>query len=226
MNLKPKQLEFIYKSDCVYTSCYCEENVWKLVEKVQKESVDDLSGYYVVFVSNNIKAVPLWKQAASTKEDGFVLWDYHVFLIYDSGQFSHEIENNSWVFDLDSQLSFPCTFSNYVKETFKSDDNIKPEFHRFFRVVKSSDYLKYFASDRHHMKNQNGLWIKPPPDYEPIFTNESMHNLPEYINMSNVNEELPHFGTIYNLSKFCDRFLKPQANAYQLDDHLLEPNWM
>lgn len=197
MNLQPEELssplplEVINSNTCVYTPCYCEENVWKLVETIQKRSEETLNNCYVVFVSNNRTFVPLWKQKASTKEDGFVIWDYHVFLVYEG-------QNDNWVYDLDSQLPFPCKFVKYCKETFRSDNDIKPEFHRFLRVIRGSDYIKYFASDRRHMRHEDGSWLQPPPTYSPISTKDSVHNLPEYISMSNKSDYLivSHYGTL------------------------------
>lgn len=40
------------KDNCIYTSCYCEENVWKLCEYILHHKEDEISKYYVVFISN------------------------------------------------------------------------------------------------------------------------------------------------------------------------------
>lgn len=41
---------------------------------------------------------------------------------------------------------------------------------RYFRVVPANDFLLEFASDRRHMKRQDGSWIKTPPTYPAITT--------------------------------------------------------
>ncbi len=51
------------------------------------------------------------------------------------------------------------------------------EYHRLFRVVPSMDFLSTFASDRRHMRRADGTWMKIPPEYPPISTKESTHNL-------------------------------------------------
>ena len=50
----------ISKSDCLYASCYCEENVYKLVEKMREERKSDSEEIWVVFISNSDRCVPLW----------------------------------------------------------------------------------------------------------------------------------------------------------------------
>ena len=74
------------------------------------------------------------------------------------------------VYDLDSELPFPTFFWKYATETFRRDEALPPKWHRMFRLVTASDYLKHFASDRRHMKRKDGTWIKTPPDYSPIST--------------------------------------------------------
>lgn len=39
---------------------------------------------------------------------------------------------------------------------------------RVFRVVHAPLFLRFFASDRRHMKDPAGDWIAQPPPYEPI----------------------------------------------------------
>ena len=42
-----------------------------------------------------------------------------------------------------------------------------------------------FASDRRHMRKPDGSWMKPPPPYDCISTQEAVHNLDEFISMDN-----------------------------------------
>ncbi|MED6250331.1 hypothetical protein ATANTOWER_029848 [Ataeniobius toweri] len=51
------------RQNCVYTSCYCEENVWKLCEFVKTERTTPLEQLFVVFISNDkrmIQVCPQW----------------------------------------------------------------------------------------------------------------------------------------------------------------------
>lgn len=94
------------------------------------------------------------------------LQDFHVILIYAP-------DERAVVYDLDSALPFPTHFWKYAMETFRSDEVLQPEHHRRFRVIPANVYLREFASDRHHMKREDGTWIKTPPDYPPISTSST-----------------------------------------------------
>lgn len=54
--------------------CFSEENVWMLCEKVSKENAEELSRCYAVFVSNEGRTVPLWRQKAGHGDDHIVMW--------------------------------------------------------------------------------------------------------------------------------------------------------
>ena len=69
-----------------YTSCYCEENVYLLAQRMTQvlsgHSPEDRPELFVVFISSLLQRTPIWCQAsnASSPEDP-VLWDYHVVLL-------------------------------------------------------------------------------------------------------------------------------------------------
>lgn len=67
------------KEDCLFTDCYCEENVWKLCESIKKNKPNELKNLSVVWFSNEDERVPMWYQK---KEDVLICWDYHVILIH------------------------------------------------------------------------------------------------------------------------------------------------
>ncbi len=72
---------------------------------------------------------------------------------------------------------------------------------RFFRVVPAGEYLATFASDRSHML-KDGKWLKPPPNYPPISTDNSQHNLSAFISMT--SQQVP--GRIFNCREFISQF--------------------
>ncbi|KAH8254532.1 protein N-terminal glutamine amidohydrolase [Drosophila kikkawai] len=185
-------------ADCSYVSCYCEENVWKLCEQVKRTRPEELSKCYAVFVSNEGRTVPLWRQKAGRGDDQVVIWDYHVFFMHNPSP------NRCLVFDLDTTLPFPTYFHKYVTETFRSDLALRPEHHRFFRVIPADTYLIEFSSDRRHMRRPDGSWIKPPPSYPPILSNTNLHCLGDFICMSAGKGP----GAVYSLSEFVQNFYK------------------
>ncbi|XP_048850104.1 protein N-terminal glutamine amidohydrolase [Brienomyrus brachyistius] len=183
------------RQDCVYTSCYCEENVWKLCEyaKIQKQfPMDDI---YAVFISNEQKMVPLWEQKSSHGNKP-VIWDYHVILLHDCN------EDQRFIYDLDTVLPFPCPFDTYIKEAFRSDTYIKPAFWRKLRVIPAEEFLQNFASDRSHMKDVTGSWRMSPPPYPCIETAGSKMNLDDFISM----DPSVGYGQVHTLAEFVQRF--------------------
>ncbi|XP_069051007.1 protein N-terminal glutamine amidohydrolase [Lepisosteus oculatus] len=185
------------RQDCIYTSCYCEENVWKLCEHIMTRKQYPEDGVYAVFISNERKMVPIWKQKSS-QGDKPVIWDYHVILLHESR------EGQTYIYDLDTVLTYPCPFAVYARDALQSDDFIKPAFRRKLRVVPAELYLKNFASDRSHMRDANGAWRVPPPPYPCIETPESKMNLDDFISM----DPRRGCGSVYTLTEFVQRFAK------------------
>ncbi|XP_008297544.1 protein N-terminal glutamine amidohydrolase [Stegastes partitus] len=190
------------REDCEYTSCYCEENVWKLCEFVRTKRTGPLEQLFVVFVSNDNRMVPLWKQK-SGRGDQPVIWDYHVVLLQVA------LQSDALIYDLDSELPFPCNLKVYGAKAFRSDCHIRPEYHRKLRVVPADSFLQNFASDRSHMKNPDGTWKMPPPPYPPIHTTESHMNLDDFISM----DPAVGWGTVYSLDRFLQRYTGTSSSS-------------
>ncbi|XP_073678008.1 protein N-terminal glutamine amidohydrolase [Garra rufa] len=199
MNVQSAQSEYTNitpsRNQCVYTSCYCEENVWKLCEHVKDQGTCSLDEVYAVFISNDRKMIPIWKQKSS-RGDEPVIWDYHVILLHVNKQ------GQNYIYDLDTTLPFPCLLDVYSKEAFRSDEDLKPSFWRKLRVIPGDTYLKKFASDRSHMKDADGNWRMPPPPYPCLETSESKMNLDDFICM----DARVGYGEVYNLSDFVQHF--------------------
>nr|CAG4642752.1 EOG090X0C0Q [Evadne anonyx] len=188
--------------ECIHTSCYCEENVWHLCHNVKENHPSKLQGCYAVFISNGGQTIPLWYQK-SAGEAGFVIWDYHVI-------FLHKNAYECQVYDLDSTLSFPCQFEDYLEQAIKCDEMLPTQFHRLFRIIPAEDFLNDFASDRKHMQKADGSWMKPPPPYPPIKSKTCSNNLNFYINMScNISKT-----EVVNFSQFSERFQDGDSNVY------------
>ncbi|KAM4705637.1 protein N-terminal glutamine amidohydrolase [Rhinophrynus dorsalis] len=188
------------RSACQYTSCYCEENIWKLCEYIRDHGPRPLEEFFVVFISNDHRMIPIWKQQCR-KGDEPVIWDYHVILLHVSG-------DENFIYDLDTVLPFPSSCDSYIREALRSDSQMHVEFRRKLRVVQADEFLKTFASDRSHMKDSSGNWTKPPPPYPCIQTADSTMNLNDFISM---NPQVG-WGTVYTLAEFTQRFGKHQLD--------------
>ncbi|KAK5884183.1 hypothetical protein CesoFtcFv8_020438 [Champsocephalus esox] len=161
------------REKCEYTSCYCEEN---LLSPMRTERF--LCG--------------------GRRRDGGgqpVVWDYHVVLL--------QASSSSVVYDLDSELPFPCSLKRYSSEALRSERGIRPAYHRKFRVVPAHSFLLNFASDRSHMKNSDGSWKMPPPLTPPIHTTESRMNLDDFISM----RPAYGWGRVFSLEEFLQTHL-------------------
>jgi len=182
-------------TQCSYAACYCEENVFKICQNLKDNFENELDKCYAVFVSNKKRVVPLWRQKAGRDEEKLVIWDYHVIFIY-------RPDDRTLVYDLDSELPFPTYFHKYVTETFRTDAILNPEYHRIFRVVPATTFLQNFASDRRHMRKDDGSWLKPPPTYPCISNSTSAHNLDEFISMDGSTG----YGEVLSLTDFVKKF--------------------
>eukprot|EP00095_Tigriopus_kingsejongensis_P002966 snap_masked-scaffold1455_size40601-processed-gene-0.8 protein:Tk02966 transcript:snap_masked-scaffold1455_size40601-processed-gene-0.8-mRNA-1 annotation:"protein n-terminal glutamine amidohydrolase-like isoform x1" len=192
--------------DCEYTKCYCEENVWKLCEHLRATSPERLSSTFAVFVTNESGIIPLWHQRSSEVPDGLVFWDYHVILV--------TIEDaEALVYDLDTTLSYPCPLSRYYSQAIRSEDHFVPKYQRKFRVVPAPHFLDHFASDRKHMQAEDGKWQAPPPNYPPIATRESTHNLHDYLNMAQNHPRFGHCVDLVGFGRFFGLSIGPFANG-------------
>jgi len=207
-----KVSEIFKKQMCVYTSCYCEENVWKLCSMLKSKENLLLANTKVVFISNFEKKVAFWCQKSGEGNKNIpVIWDYHVILIYKN-------QDTWFAYDLDTTLQFPINLEEYFMKSFcpniKKSSTYKPT----FRVVESTDFLEYFSSDRSHMKNKYGEWLAEPPKYPAILCRGVKSNLKKYINMNKNNNKC--FGKVFNCKDFFESFCS-RASSFS-DNKLLE----
>ena len=152
------------REECVYTSCYCEENVYKMIE-VWEDRPKDL---HAVFITNERKMCPIWEQRSSKEPGEPVVWDYHVIAA-----------TSTHVYDLDTTLPFPCDIDTYLQRSFRPD-TLNPVFQQLLRPIPATEFLRVFSSDRRHMF-KDGKWLSEPPSYPPIFNPSLGHNLSQLI---------------------------------------------
>ena len=178
----------------LYQKCFCEENVWHLVqhERLRNRRVN------VAIVSNAAKKVAVWRQKASKRSDQLVVWDYHVIAFASpcvkdpvettevdpdrsgsegSERPFHKMDPSWEVWDLDSTLGFPVPVVRYIRSSFVYTDpsaqvNVPDVFKATLRLMTRERFVRLFSSDRSHMRNADGTWKADPPSWEPIFSPE------------------------------------------------------
>lgn len=180
-----------------YAPCYCEENIWHLAADPRLEE----GRRWVVFISNRQKSCAFWCHRAAEEEGSPVLWDYHVVLLI-------ETTSGPKVFDLDSTAGFPMSLTAYLMVTFPYVDEALggPP---LFGVVDAERYRSQFASDRSHMRDEDG-WFVPPPDWPTIGPDGEDSNLFSYVDMDEawVDERL-------DLEAFKARFTRHTDHSAQ-----------
>ena len=163
---------------------YCEENIWHLCQETFLLPFKRK----VVFISNKNRCFAIKHQRA----DSLIAWDYHVVLLFYDSEWK--------VADLDSSMHLPCPIEEYLSNSFLPElSNCAPP---MFRVVDADHFIQYFASDRRHMRDQGGTFLKPPPPLPPIRSESGEDfNLWNFVDVSN-NEH----GLIYDLKKMYTTF--------------------
>jgi hypothetical protein len=98
-----------------YSKCYCEENVYLLLEALQTMTNLDT---YAVFISNENKTIAVWEQKAAMELGRPVIWDYHVIAVVIRKGVNGELgEPLAWVYDFDTLLGMPCPFEGIALST-------------------------------------------------------------------------------------------------------------
>ncbi|KIK21374.1 hypothetical protein PISMIDRAFT_681288 [Pisolithus microcarpus 441] len=147
--------------DNVYTSQYCEENIYLLARRMLAQpNIEEKWDINIIFVSNPSRTVALWNQRASSSIGNAVIWDYHVILAL-RGAFAadRDDERGTRIYDLDTRLPVPYHWEEYLEQTFPDHSNLPRRFQSFFRVVPCKVYLDNFASDRSHMVTQRPITL-------------------------------------------------------------------
>ena len=152
-----------------YQPYYCEENAWWVLADPRLASVRR----WLVFVTNRIRMCPIWHQRAG-REGEPVAWDYHVLVVA-------ELQEELHVLDLDSTLGLVVPLHVYVRAAFQP--NVGPQVRPWFRVVPADEALSRFASDRRHMRDQDGAWRAPPPPWAPIQGAGAPHDLDRWLDL-------------------------------------------
>ncbi|KAF6203968.1 hypothetical protein GE061_002306 [Apolygus lucorum] len=197
-----------------YTKCYCEENIWKLVEALKLSDSRVLDQCWVVFISNNDRTIPLWKQRAGHQDrNHLVIWDYHVIMVVRSGDSGDNSTHEEYVVDFDTVLPFVFPLEDYYALAIQDECQFIENFKRKFRVVKATEYLEKFASDRSHMIRMDDsgqmVFSSPPPNYPPIETKDSKNNIQDFISM----DSSAGYGEVLNLEEFLRYFTKRPINS-------------
>ena len=188
---------------------YCEENVWRLAYRKLyyqdqmkqptnegRNNNDDNKNetYYVAFISNQQKCVPMYHQRAATapstsstlqrkEEIPCCFWDYHVILLgvtlaptNGGDDIGDMYQKTVLVYDIDTTIvPYPVPLHRYLSQSFpmekfssRNTGTNSPylQYKPYFRIVPAETYIHHFTSDRSHMFNETTqTYNEPPPPY-------------------------------------------------------------
>jgi len=142
------------KQNYLYTSLFCEENIWQLCKSLVTEGIS-LNQLDVLFLSSPKKHIVLFNQQFVDPEKPLT-YDYHVILKYRSQN------NGIQIFDFDTRLPFPVSWETYQQASFPDPASLPPAYQIIIREIPAIEYLEYFTSDRKHMAH---LPESEHPDY-------------------------------------------------------------
>ncbi len=176
----------------LYHPYYCEENVWHLCQAPRFEGWDRR----VLFISNTAGCCALWNQKAAEQPGQAIVWDYHVVLLACPAE-----QPGAWqVWDPDSTLGSPRPLCDYLQWTFGLGtfaEQVPEQFRPRFRLLEAEQYLDHFSSDRSHMLDADGEYLKPPPPWDPI-SRTVPSNLSRFCDL-----ETPFLGQVLGLSELA-----------------------
>jgi len=134
-------MQKITRKNVPYTRCFCEENVYRLLELLQHGNA--------IFISNKDKTVHF--------KNLDITWDYHVVAAVNGKIYDHDAQD----------LQFPCSIDEWIIASFAgvTDKKLLPK----FRVVSWEILKDTFNSDRSHMLQHKaemdklGMCFPPEP---------------------------------------------------------------
>ena len=113
------------------------------------------------------------------------------------------------VWDLDCALGFGVPFDSWATKSLRPSVSKRASYAQSFRVASAADFLTGFASDRSHMRRDDGAFAMPPPQQPCIVASSgATHTLPTWWDMTHAE---PGYGVVQDLSSFVGRFGAPRA---------------
>lgn len=145
-----------------YQPFWCEENAWWLCA----EPALGPGERHVVLVTSLAGRVPLLEQRA-VPLGKLVGWDYHVVVVDGQGR----------VWDLDTRLPLPVSGLRWLDRSFALALRLSAIYAPRLRCIPAEEFRRGFASDRSHMRDRRGRWLRPPPPWSPIGQGMSLPRL-------------------------------------------------
>ncbi len=139
-----------------YQPYYCEENIWLLAQDPRVGDGERL----VALITGEVGRFAMWHQRSADGPNAPVLWDYHVVLL--------ARQDRGWqAWDFDCDLGMPIAVTDWWDASFPRQDQVRSAYRPHFRVLPAAEYVSTLRSDRSHMRDADGSFLKPPPAWAP-----------------------------------------------------------
>lgn len=154
--LKPRLLHPAISFYAVFVSSKSKQTpIWHQKAGIRDEPV--LWDYHVILVAKGLSPVQIDELchpaenvvSSDSNKSQIVLCSDGVNISSTIPQLNDRDQHlQSYVFDLDSNLSFPTTAVEYYHQAMRPELGIPIEHAQVFRVIPAEDFLNYFSSDR------------------------------------------------------------------------------
>ena len=141
-----------------YHPFYCEENIWRLNRRFLRRG----ARHEVVFITSLAGATPLFGMRAAPSVNEPIFWDYHVILV-------ERGEGETRIWDLDSVHGAPLLAIQWFELSMPNTQALPDPYRSLFRVVDGESFDANFSSDRSHMRDESGNYLKSPPPWPAPF---------------------------------------------------------
>lgn len=162
--MQPTDLDDRWRRAQRYQPCFCEENVWHLLQ-----TGDLPTPRAALFVTNRDRAVAMWGQRTGPDP---VVWDYHVVLL---------LPRHGVVVDLDDREAVAWPVATWLAHAFRADG--EPQLQPRFRIVEAAEFLRVFSSDRSHMLDARGRPRRAFPAWPAPFDPARGMNLMRFVDL-------------------------------------------
>lgn len=136
------------------TPLFCEENVWQVCRALLADDDGDRR-VWAVFVTNATRTVAMWAQQAAVVDP--IVWDYHVVTVVEGA-------DGPVVLDVDCRAGTVLPLRGWLQASFRA--GLRSDVEPRFRIIPARVYVDVLASDRSHMRDDDGQPLQPFPPWQ------------------------------------------------------------
>jgi hypothetical protein len=186
-----------------YCPFYCEENAILAAQSLAARGFE----CNIVFVSNALKCVPLWRMRNGNKAmNGAIAYDYHVLCVARQPDQAWRVVDLDFDDDGVSDDGF-VAFETYCERALL---RVRVQYAREFRIVSLAEIESEFRSDRSHMRDKErpDEWLAAPPQWPVLFDSTTSNLFERFVDM----RASDGVGVVLTQEEFERRFTTQENN--------------